>query len=390
MEYHELTSDQLVTLANGVGGPVVMAELNASRVSLHLLLLKHLADHWPGDRHAFEAAMRVLARVQEQAPQVYADLIGDPMVGAWLTRTCSAGEPAEADFLHLGSVAAAAALRAGVDAELVVHPVAGRLALPTFGDTPTGDATGAVTVSVTGRGRVLTGAWGATLALRPLRRLRAQHENHIIDVRIEDADPYRDSYHAPAGDRLSSADAQRWQHVFEEAWRLLVSCSPDWAAEIAQGLRAVVPLVDLGDGSARSGTARDSVGAMGMSPPSSAEELAVTLVHEFHHSKLSGVIDIMPLYRPGGTERHRVAWKQDPRPTAGLIQGVYAFLGVADTWHRLSTRPELSQDARRQFVRIRAEVADGLRALEASAELTPAGDRFVAGLRSRLDALLLL
>lgn len=385
--YHEITAEQLTALASGVGGPAVMAELNLSRISLHVLLLKNLADRWPADRGPLRAAVDVLARVQREAPGIYADVISDPLVGAWLTRTGSAASPSDAAFLHLGGVAMSAALRAGLHAELTGYADAGRIVLPTVGDALLASPlTGPTNVTVTAGG-VITGASGLPIDVRPLRRLRAQVQDLAIEVRLEDTNPYRNAYHAPPSDRLSAAEAAYWQRTFAGAWQLLSQCMPRWAAEIADGLRAIVPLVDLGDGSSRSGTARESVGAMAVSRPSSPVDLAVTLVHEFHHSKLSGVIDITPLYRPGGQERHRVPWKKDKRPTSGLIQGVFAFLGVAETWHHLSLVPELAMLAERQFADVRSQVGVGLTALEASAELTEPGRHFVAGMRDRFSAL---
>jgi uncharacterized protein len=176
--------------------------------------------------------------------------------------------------------------------------------------------------------------------------------------------------------------------VFAEAWRLMVRYLPARAAEVAIGLRAVVPLVDLGDGAGRSGTARDSVGALGMTAPRSAEEFVVTLVHEFQHSKLSAVLDLIPLYRPDGTERHHAPWRTDPRPTSGLIQGVYAFLGVADAWRELRADPRLAPAAARELATVRDQVAEGLTALAASRELTEAGSRFAEAMFPVLESLL--
>lgn len=95
-----------------------------------------------------------------------------------------------------------------------------------------------------------------------------------------------------------------------------------------------MPLNDLGDGSSRSGTARESVGALGLTRSASPADFVITMVHEFQHSKLSAVLDLVPLYHFGGTERHCAPCRVAPRPISGLLQGVYAFLAVADTWRR--------------------------------------------------------
>ena len=187
---------------------------------------------------------------------------------------------------------------------------------------------------------------------------------------------------------MSDAEVAEWQELFDQAAELLQEYVPERAAEMAAGLHVLVPLVDLGDGSSRSGTARASVGAMGLTRPRSPADLAVTLVHEFEHSKLSGVLDLVPLYRPNGTELHHAPWRKDPRPTSGLIQGVVAFLRVAETWDRFRAVPDLARTATAEFAAIREDVRTGYESLAASKELTGTGIRFVNAMRPTLDRLL--
>jgi HEXXH motif-containing protein len=77
----------------------------------------------------------------------------------------------------------------------------------------------------------------------------------------------------------------------------------------------------------------------------------VTLVHEFQHSELSVVPDLTRLYDAGPDEFYYAPWRNDPRPFGGLLQGVYAFIGVADTCRCLAARPYLSDTAQREFCR---------------------------------------
>jgi len=133
---------------------------------------------------------------------------------------------------------------------------------------------------------------------------------------------------------------------------------------------------------------RDSFGALGLTRPPSVPDFAVTLVHEFQHSKLGGLLDLVPLTVPDGGERHFAPWRTDPRPTGGLFQGIYAFLGVADTWRALRAEPALEHRATREFAVARHQVDAGLDALEASAELTTHGREFAEGLRAASDRLM--
>ena len=70
--------------------------------------------------------------------------------------------------------------------------------------------------------------------------------------------------------------------------------------------------------------------------------MAETLVHEFQHIKLCGLMDMLPLIEPSG-ERGYAPWREDPRPMGGLLQGVYAFTGIVRFWdvqRRLETEPD--------------------------------------------------
>lgn len=395
MRCHVLTADQLADLVAGAGNRAALEELNASRVSHSLLLFRHLHGTWGDDRTDLDAAVALLARVQTERPSAYRLLFGDPMVGAWLARATRESVPPRGELRQVGCLAAAAAILAGVDGEVTGWAYGGRLTLPTLGTAVLDEAAdGPVVITVRGGKTTLTGSTGRATVLAeganwtPLRRLEADHGGLECSVRLEDLSPYRGGYHAEPQERLRDAEFARWQELFAGAWGLIGEYLPGSAVEIAAGLRAVVPLVDLHDGSSRSGTARESIGALGTTRPSSAEDFAVTIVHEFEHSKLCALIDLAPLYRDGGTELHYAPWRRDRRPTSGLIQGVFAFLRVAETWNRFRAIPGLATTATGQLAEIREQVRVGYENLTRSRELTQAGEDFVACLRPALDRLL--
>jgi HEXXH motif-containing protein len=402
MEYHRLDRGDLTALATGLGGAAVVRALRAGQLSRHLLLLKFLSERWPADRRDLDAAVHVLAEAQRRSPRRYAELLSDPLVGAWLTRTTRhlchperAAAKLPADLGHLGALAASAAVLLGLDADLAGHARQGRVTLPALGEAMLpGGADAPVRLSVSGGRVTVLGSTGTTTvpAGEPswleLRRLTARHGELACVVHVEDGNPYRDGYHAPPSERLSASEAAHWQELFAGAWDLAGRHLSDRAAEFAAGLRAVVPLVDDGGGAARSGTARDSIGALGLTRPRSSEDFVITVVHEFQHSKLSAVLALVELYRPDGAEQHFAPWRTDARPTAGLIQGVYAFLGVADAWSRLRAEPGLERLATHRLAVVREQVRVGLVALEGSTELTAEGRHFTAGMRAATDRLL--
>jgi HEXXH motif-containing protein len=239
-------------------------------------------------------------------------------------------------------------------------------------------------LSVAGHGWVGPGHPG----WRYVRRLDAGVGDQRFEVAVEEGNPYRDRFHAPPADPMTEAAAEGWQATFAQAWELICRFLPTRAEELVVGLRSLVPLVNDGGGAARSCTSRDAFGTLGLTPPRSPVDLVVTLVHEFQHSKLDGVMDLVTLYRPGGAERHFAPWRVDPRPTGGLFQGVSAFLSIAQAWRALRGSPELRPAAERELAETREMVAAGLAALEGSVELTPAGRRFTAGMRAAHDRLM--
>ncbi|MQY13662.1 hypothetical protein SRB5_38120 [Streptomyces sp. RB5] len=126
-------------------------------------------------------------------------------------------------------------------------------------------------------------------------------------------------------------------------------------------------------------------------PPEDVPAFAALLVHEIQHSKLAVLFDAMPLYRRGGTARHRVAWRADPRPVHAVLQGTYAHLGLADLWHRVALRDDLAPSAR-NTARARREgyreqVGAALALLRETGELTPEGTAFSRGMAHHHAAL---
>ncbi|MEV4350263.1 HEXXH motif-containing putative peptide modification protein, partial [Actinoplanes sp. NPDC049596] len=229
-------------------------------------------------------------------------------------------------------------------------------------------------------GRVVVGGVGDWAAPWPLTAGDAR-------LALDDVDPYRGGHHAPAAPRLSEAEVARWRAVFADGWELIDTYAPERAAELAAGLRTLVPLSRTDAHSARSATISDAYGAFGLTLPSDGAEFAVMLVHEFQHSKLSGVLAVVPMVAPDSAELHFAPWRTDPRPVGGLFQGVYAFLGIADLWRRLRAHPTLAETAEREFATVREQVRWGLDSLAGSRALNPAGRRFTDGMRAAFDDL---
>jgi HEXXH motif-containing protein len=372
---HQLAPDVFEQLASGGGGADAVRELRQAQFSKHLMLVRYLLEQLPDGG---DAVRDLLDQARNAAPESFHAVLGAPLVAGWAAiagRAAIQGNLAATDLAHLNAIAVVAATAAGIDGSAAIPVHDGLAVLPGLGGF---EATGATPVTVTTAGGQLLPSAGRWL---PVRALTAPG----IRLELDDLHPYRHGHHVPPANRLSDAEVGRWQASFAEAWRLLATHLPERAAEVAAGLRTLVPLVQTDPRSARSATIRHAFGVFGLTLPPTPHDFAVTLVHEFQHSKLSAVLDLVQLTDPTDDRRYFAPWRADPRPLAGLLQGVYAFAGVADTWRAL--RPEVGV-ATAEFAEARLQVDRGLTAVEQSGALTADGEAFVARLRQTADRLL--
>jgi len=385
---HTLPGETLDGLAAGYGGPDGIRALWRGQHSRRLLLLKLLIERTGPSTDRDEAVAAIIA-AEERDPAARQVLV-EPMVGRWAAATlrgmAGSGAPAEQTG-HLGAVAAAAALRAGTVAELRGCARHGWLHVPAVGRIPVSRGDGPVRLS-TNRGRLVVDGVEFGPADRRWQRRRTLLTGRGGNVvYLEDVDPYRDAYHVAAADRLSTADFGTWTRLAADTWQVLTRHAPSRAAELAAGLHSLVPLRKPIANAAHSATAREAVGVVGLDLPRDAADFAVALVHEFQHSKLSAVLDIVPLYRRASDRTFFAPWRTDPRPIGGLLQGAYAFIAVADVWHDLSSAPDAFPQAQREFAEARAQVSDALDTLAGSGLLTPTGERFLNGMRGSVERL---
>ena len=394
IDVHRLTPAAFERLAAGYGGEDGVRELRDAQLSKHLLLIRFLSESFPDGGSGLQD---LLERSRTAAPDAFRAVLGAPLVGGWTAiaaRAAGQNSLAAADRDHLAAVAVVAAAAAGVDGAVQVPVQDGRAVLPGLGAVEAGAAT-TVTVTSAG-GRLFATTDAGVLAVpadpttetpgwQPVRPLAATAAGLRIRVGLDDVHPYRHGYHVPPTNRLPAAEVDRWRAMFQQAWALLAAHLPERAAELAAGLETLVPLVQTDPHSARSATLRHSFGVFGLTLPPTPHDFAVTLVHEFQHSKLSAVLDLTRLTDPADDRRYFAPWRTDPRPLAGLFQGVYAFVGVADTWRAMRGAVEV---ATARFAEARLQVDRGLTAIEESGALTSEGLRFTAHLRGTADRLL--
>jgi HEXXH motif-containing protein len=401
---HSLSASAFSELAGGAGDSVVVRELREAQLSKHMMLLHVVAgaaagvDRPSAEADAFDAGYRLLSQVQAAQPGVVARVLGLPHIGSW-THECLAcldsGSPPH--FGYLAAVAAAAAIPAGLRFKIDVPVRDGRVPLPGLGCLEVAaegewatlssdgmrlragehiDVACAALIADDGSG-VTTPHWQGT----PL--VRAEADGRTWDVLLEIADRYLDRYAIPMLTALPAVEVATWRRRLQSAWELLVR-HHEWAAgPVVEGVSVIVPLVPQSD--LDSATSPAAFGAIATSLPPSSVSMAETLIHEFQHTKLCGLMDMLPLIEPSG-ERGYAPWREDPRPLAGLLQGVYAFAGIVDFWdvqRRVETEPDDVLRANVLYERWRSTIELVTGTLLGQGSLTPDGVRFVTALRER-------
>jgi HEXXH motif-containing protein len=401
---HSLTAYAFAELAGGAGGSAVVGELREAQASKHLMLLSVIAraagraDPSSPAVVAFDVGYGLLARVQAAHPDVVAQVLGLPHIGSW-AHDCLAcldsGSPV--DFGYLATVAAAVAVRAGVPFETDVPVRDGRVVLPGLGWLEVTELGEWISLSSNGEclrvgGRIQVacaalvpddGSPFQAPVWRGAPLIRAVADGHAWEVLLETADRHLDRYALPMRTGMTAAEVTHWRKLIQSAWELLVRHHAWAAGPIGDGISVIVPLVPRSDLDSASSLA--AFGAIATSAPPSPVSLAETLIHEFQHVKLGGLLDMVPLVQ-ASDKRGYAPWREDPRPMGGLLQGVYAFTGIAHFWdaqRHIETDPDEWLRASVLYARWRSTIAPVTSALLESGDLTPAGVRFVTALRRR-------
>ncbi|MCX5185507.1 HEXXH motif-containing putative peptide modification protein [Streptomyces sp. NBC_00268] len=397
--HHHLPSATLAELARGEGGPATLDLLLEAERSRRLLLLRMLDDAMgPGP------AWDLLSEAQRRSPSVVDELLMYPQTGMWLATalrrlrgSIPQDEPLWVVLGHFSALAAVAALRAELDFSIEVPVRHGRVPLPTLGCAvlPTTEPWTTATVRSEG-GRTVVETADATIAVPPgpgsagpgwheVRRLAVGPTGRQLDVALDDLDPYR-TYPQPTEPRpLSEEAVTQWRKELERAWRVLLRELPGTAEAMRRGVFSLTPTPARERFRPRSVTSGDAFGGIEASEPDDAVQLAVTLVHEFQHTKLGGLLHLTPLLTDGAdvsTELWYAPWRDDPRPLDGLLQGIYAFVGIARFWraHREKTDAQKAI-AHFEFALWRTHVATALEQVHRHPRRTPLGAALLDTLR---------
>jgi HEXXH motif-containing protein len=414
---HRLPEAVFSALAQGGGGATAVRHLRAAERSRHLLLILGVVDaaREAGHQHAdaVDEAYERLSMLERRAPAAVDRLIRHPAVGAWAKHTVAAllgqgpfghdptggvgdglAGPGWHDPAGLGSVAAAAALVAGVPYEGEVPVAGGYVMLPSLGALRVPAADGLVRLRTDRYGQVRIADRQVSVGegmesddWRGLHRLTAEAGGYRVSVLLDDLDPYRWPAATVAPGRTRAAERRALAGHLRDAWRILVDGHRTIAAETADIVTVLTPILGPEQGQ-NSASSSDLFGTVALSQPPDGLWLASTFAHEVQHAKLSALLSVVQLVLPDDGQRYYAPWRDDPRPVGGLLQGAYAYLGVTGFWRRQRALLPPGDDQFRaevEFARWREAAYQATGTLLASGRLTEAGHRFVELMRGTLE-----
>ncbi|WP_410614203.1 aKG-HExxH-type peptide beta-hydroxylase [Amycolatopsis sp. lyj-109] len=380
---YRLPAEAFVRIAGGGGGREAIRLLRRAGRSRTLLALRFLATEADRlghpDAPLVERACRVLSEAHRHAADAVARVLGEPEVSMWAIG-------AARELVHggtrfppssLANVAAAAAVRAGIPAELTTAPGASTH-LPSLGTIARGGR--GIRIRPDGDG-CLVHAGGHRVRLPAGFHVPAPGWSPLVSARLGPKTITLDrwglgSLPQPfAGDllRVGSRQAEKWSRVLSGGIELLRRHGT--AEAVIETVHTATPLRQTGPDPA-SATLADAFGCVLLSLPDDARAAALTLVHEVQHAKLTGLLDVLPLLETSSSPRFYAPWRQDPRPLLGLLHGAYAYVGVVGFWGRqreLDTDPERVHEAEVEFARWLAATTETVSLLAGRPEFTGPG-----------------
>ena len=409
-KFHQLPWRDFDRLARGDADVEIVRRFREAERSRRLLLLRALLDEVTKTPErvaplpSLEEAWDLLARVEARAPAAFNFVLCHPYTGSWagytirlLRRGITGVCPLWSHIGHLHAIAASAAIRAGMNFRVPMPVWEGNVVLPTLGlarlavDEPysvaevRGDC-GQIEITNEHSRVLLTDPLDADApGWSCIRRVTMSMGRHRLSVRLDDVDPYRGLHEPVLPSRLPNTDAEEWRELLIDAWQLIAGHRPELAEAFPAGVDSIAPSRPVRFRSASASTG-EAFGSMRVARPDDAATLAATLVHEFQHILLGGVLHLARLYDDDPSERLYVPWRPDPRPLSGALTGVYAFFGVAGFWRAIARERtgSLARRAAYEFALARSQAWRVLSAVRTDATLTPAGRRFVDGIAARL------
>jgi HEXXH motif-containing protein len=407
---HGISWDEFDLIASVDGSSAPVRKLRSAERSRRLLLLRSLIDEVVPEASRHEPlpspglAWDLLVRVEEADPAALDAVLLHPYTGSWLGLTTRALRRPAADprplWMHVGhihAVAAAAALRARLtDFRVRVPAWQGDVVLPTLGVARFEGAPEFSVAEVRAEpGAVVVTCEGRTVAVPAdpsdngpgwlgVRTFDLAAGRHRLVIRLDDVDPYRGLFRPLRPQRLTDIDVGTWHKQLTEAWQLVVEHAPEFTEALPAGLESIVPEPEF-PFRLPSASSGESFGSALICYPEDPAALAATLIHEFQHIRLGGLLQFIPLQAADRRERLYAPWRDDPRPLGGVIHGVYAFFGVAAFYRTFSEKNSGDRLAAFEFAHWRDQVWNTLESIRDDEALNDAGRRFLEQVAGRVE-----
>jgi uncharacterized protein len=402
---YRLSARSFQAIAGGHADTPGLDVLRSAQMSKRLLLLRAVHDLALGRPEwstlDLSRSWTMLSEITKGRADVRIAVLGHPFVDAWarrcvrLLRAGSPGTSLTEDLAYLSGLAAAAAVRAGVAASVVMPTRDGTVTLPTvglahgLGDGPAKVTFDGSALSIAGPSAAVTTSWPEstdTPGWCPRREVAAVGAAGELRLAVEDLDPYRTCFRLDVAARLSRGRFARMSDLVSGAWELIGTHHRDYAETIRSTLRSIVPLPEPSIGSV-SASAQSSFGSIAASVPDDSTTLALLIIHETQHMKLSALLDVLSLYDAGSTALLHAPWRADPRPVGATLQGAYAHLGVIDFYRvqRTLERGHRARAAHLEFAYWLNQTSRAVDQLASSGALNETGRRFVAEMAARLN-----
>ena len=398
---YRLSRERLADLATGGDRPETVRFLAETQYSRRLLLLYELrnrASAGLGPLPPVDDAWDAMQRAQAHDPTTFESVVMHPQIGNWAAYAVrrhldgDAGEPSWFDLGQIHAVALVAAARAGQSWHTRVPLRDGRATLPGLGQARFGAApprAWAAAETACGQIRLSYRDVRVDVPEDPCRdgdgwwglRCLSAGDGPVLRVVLDDLDFFRNLADPVEPERLTGDEVDHWQLMLERAWDLLCRDDRTAARALALAVSSLAPLAraDQDDEyEIRSASSAEAFGAVVLSTPHDAADFAATLVHEGRHIKLGCLMHLRDLHTDDGRSELYAPWRDDPRPLGGLLQGVYAFHGIAAFYRN---RAGVTEGAERRsalytYALTRSQTAEGLAVARASGLLTALGREF--------------
>jgi HEXXH motif-containing protein len=413
--FHGLTEEDLAAVAGARYTSEIISQLTLAQFSRNALLLEALRRTVAEAGYAeaagiIEAATILLSEIQAGHPELVRKLLVLPQFGLWaadclikLKTTAGHGQAVqqeiEDELGYISAFAATAALLAGRSVDLRLPVRDGIAYLPALGQVRLDDSAGTTWAQLRSEGAGAASLAGsgrrpALLRLDRAReriagwpsapRLRVRSRGLCLSVALDHSDPFL-SRLGPVPSSLSREFIQAWRRRVRQVWQILTGEDQRFAGALAIGLTTLVPLQQVAGAPPTSAASGWAWGAIGLTFPPDPLIFAETLIHEFQHLVLAAVEDIVPLAEGDDEDLFYSPWRNDPRPFSNVLQGAYAFFGVADFWRKQCHADSLAvrRRAETNFAMRRRNVSDALAIVAESGRLTDTGQMFVRRMQER-------